>query len=232
MDAMNALPFFLLASELDLALKASNIPAFLGLCTSSPDFRLSAELDLDAEPLRLPECLSLFLSFFPSVLASLGCLLFPSFALGLATSLLFCLLSALEPHVPDRGRGMDWVSTSSLVMVGRGWEPSSESLSSKLKSHEGAGEAHLLPLFTFWGMRVWFGAVGSSKAWSSGMTAKGWPLCLGTGETEPVDTSTTVGPPDTTVTLKRRAGVVPPVPCRGWRRHELLCDDVLAVFRP
>jgi hypothetical protein len=125
MDAMNALPFFLLASELDLALKASNIPAFLGLCTSSPDFRLSAELDLDAEPLRLPECLSLFFSFFPSVLASLGCLLFPSFALGLATSLLFCLLSALEPHVPDRGRGMDWVSTSSLVMVGRGWEPSS-----------------------------------------------------------------------------------------------------------
>lgn len=99
---MTALPFLLLASELDLLRNP-----FFGL-PSSPECLLSEELDLEADPLP-PPCLSLFfLSLFD------WCL---SFAF-------FCLISDLDPHVPERGRG-SWSSSALEVDVGRGWEPSS-----------------------------------------------------------------------------------------------------------
>lgn len=120
-DAINALPFFLLASEFDLdLLNTSNIPVFFGLRISSPDFRRSAEFERDAEPLRLPP-LSFFSRCFASLFASL---VFEDLSLDfcLDESLAVCFESDLEPQVPDLGRGIE--SASSLV-VGRGWEPSS-----------------------------------------------------------------------------------------------------------
>lgn len=118
-EAIKALPFFLLASELDLLRNPSSSPAFFGLCTSS-DFRRSAEFERDVLPLRVP-CLSLSFFFFASALLSCLdlCFSFDGTAACLCLpSLSLCFESDLLPQVPDRGLGSPPSASSEVVGSG------------------------------------------------------------------------------------------------------------------
>lgn len=101
-EAIKALPFFLLASEFDLFLK----PCLFGLDSSS--FFLSVEFDLELEPLLLSGCFALLESDLAPYLL---------FSLDLCFS--WCFESVLEPQVPDLGLGIS-ILTSSVEVVGKG----------------------------------------------------------------------------------------------------------------